>query len=562
MNRTRLSAAIAAAATAATFTLAGCTGTENVGAATTKDGRVSYLNYGDFGGGTAPKPNYNPYLDATKLAATTYLFEPLMVTEGYSCEQIPWLATDYEWSDPKTVTFTLRDGVKWTDGESFTAEDVAYSFELLKKYPVLDVQGVWQTGLKSVTADGDGAVTMSFDQPGASAFTTVSAVQIVPEHVWSKVKDPTTFTNAEDPVGTGPMTVKSMNPRELVIERNPDWWQADKVKVQEIRFHKADSGGQVEQLKLSRGFYDQNAMFVQDIEKTYVQRDPEHHHYWYAPGGVIAIYMNLTEAPFDDVEFRKALLTAFDHDKVVERAQLGYVEQASQTGLVIPGQEEWLPEGVEDEGKMPYDKEAADQALTEAGYELDAEGRRLDKNGDPISFSFKVPGDWLDWVAASDILIENLQDLGFDVQQETPTPPAHDEDRNTGNYDMMFGVYGGSCNMYRNYADPLDSARTAPVGKPALSNETRWQDPETDALLSDLKAATDEAAQKEAVEGLAEIMLDEVPNIPIWYGAKWFQYDTSRAVGWPNEENPYSAGGDSLVVLTHLRPAQDSAQGD
>ena len=87
--------------------------------------------------------------------------------------------------------------------------------------------------------------------------------------------------------------------------------------------------------------------------------------------------MNLTKAPFDDVEFRRALTTAFDYDEVVEKAQLGYVEQASQTGLVIPGQEEWLPEGLENEGKMPYDADAADQALTDAGYELDSEGRRL-----------------------------------------------------------------------------------------------------------------------------------------------------------------------------------------
>jgi ABC-type transport system substrate-binding protein len=296
-------------------------------------------------------------------------------------------------------------------------------------------------------------------------------------------------------------------------------------------------------------------MYVPDIEKTYVSRDPEHNHYWYAPGGVIAVYMNLTEAPFDDVEFRRALTTAFDYDEVVEKAQLGYVEQASQTGLVIPGQEDWLPEGIENEGKMPYDPDAADQALTDAGYELDSEGRRLDKDGQPISFTFKVPGEYLDWVAASDILVENLQELGFDVQQETPTPAVHDEDRKTGNYDMMFGVYGGTCDMYRNFADPLDSERTAPVGKPALTNETRWQDPETDALLDDLAVATDEEKQQEAVAGLAEIMMDEVPNIPIWYGAKWFQYRTERAEGWPNEENPYAGSNDFLPMLMHLRPA-------
>ncbi len=112
----------------------------------------------------------------------------------------------------------------------------------------------------------------------------INGVVIVPEHIWSKVDDPTTFTNSEDPVGTGPMKVKAFNPRELIIERNPDYWQADDVKVQEIQFHKADAGGQIEQLKLSRGEYDHQGLFIPDIEKSYVSRDPEHNHYWYAPG--------------------------------------------------------------------------------------------------------------------------------------------------------------------------------------------------------------------------------------------------------------------------------------
>jgi peptide/nickel transport system substrate-binding protein len=546
---------VAVAATTS-LVLSSCTGTEDAGPAVNEDGLVPVLNFGDFGGGEMPKENYNPFLLTSKLSATEYLYERLMIVETYSCEEIPWLATGYEWTDPQTLVFDIRDGVKWNDGEAFTAEDVAFTFTMLKEHSVLDLAGVWQY-LNSVEATSDSQVTFTFNQPGASAFQMINGVPIVPEHIWSKVDDPTTFTNSEDPVGTGPMTVKTFNPRELTIERNPDYWQADDVQVQEIKFHKADAGGQIEQLKLSRGEYDHQGLYIPDIEKSYVSRDPEHHHYWFAPGGVIAVYMNLTKAPFDDVEFRRALTTAFNYDEVVEKAQLGYVEQASQTGLVIPGQEDWLPDGLENEGKMPYDAEAADQALTEAGYELDSQGRRLDKNGEPISFEFKVPGEYLDWVAASDILVEDLQDLGFDVEQETPTPAVHDEDRKTGNYDMMFGVYGGTCDMYRNFADPLDSERTAPVGEAALTNETRWNDPETDQLLADLKVATDDSAQKEAVAGLAEIMMEEVPNIPIWYGAKWFEYNTKNAVGWPNEEDPYVGSNDFLPILTHLRPAED-----
>jgi len=545
---------LAAVLASVALLLTGCTGTEGAQPQSSGSGTIDFLNYGDFGGGTTPKPNYNPYLDATKLSATDYIYESLMNVETYSCKALPWLATSYQWSDPKTLVYQIRGGVKWNDGQPFTAADVEFTFNMLKKFDVLDTQGVW-TFLSSVKATGDDKVTFTFKQPGASVFTQVSGVKIVPAHIWSKVADPTTFVNATAPVGTGPMKLKSFNPRQLVVERNPDYWQADKIKVNELRFNKADAGGQVEQLKLSRGEYDTNAMFVQDIKKAYVDRDPQHHHYWYAPGGVISVYMNLTKAPFDDVAFRKSLTTAFDDKQVIDKAQLGYVTEASQSGLVVPGQKDWLPSGLANDGRIGYDAAAADKALTDAGYAKDSKGRRLGKDGKPISFSFKVPGSYVDWVAAADILIKNLQALGFTVDKETPTPDAHNQDRATGNYDMMFGVFGGGCNMYANFADPLNSARTAPIGKKAASNEIRWQDPKTDELLSKLQVSPDEKSQKEAVAGLVDIMMNQVPTIPIWYGAKWFQYDTTKAEGWPNEKDPYADGGNGLVVLTHLVPA-------
>ena len=555
MRRPRSTTALVAGMASLSLVLTGCTGTESADSAASSDGMISYLNLGDFGGGTSPKANYNPYMDAGKLSASHYVYESLMVTQTNSCKTVPWLATSYEWTDPKTLVYDIRQGVKWNDGKAFTADDVAFSFNMIKKFDALDTQGVW-TSLKSVKADGD-KVTLSFKEPGASVFTQVNGVFIVPEHIWSKVKDPSTFANPKNPVGTGPMTVKSFNPKQLVVERNPDYWQADKVKVKEIRWNKTDAGGQIEQLKLSRGEYDQHGMFIPDIKKSYVDRDPKHHHYWYAPGSLISVYMNHTKAPFKDVGFRRALTTAFDHEKVVKKAQLGYVKQASQSALVIPGQEDWLPKGIKNEGRIGYDPKAADKALTEAGYKKDSQGRRLGKDGKPISFTFKVPGDYTDWVASADILVKNLKDLGLDVEQETPTSQAHDQDRANGNFDMMFGVHGGGCNMYANYNDPLDSARTAPIGKRAVSNEVRWKDSRTDKLLGQLRVATSEKAQKKAVAGLVDVMMNDVPVIPIWYGAKWFQYDTTKAEGWPNAKNPYAAGGDNLLVLTHLVPAKD-----
>ena len=136
-----------------------------------------------------------------------------MIVETYSCEEIPWLATGYEWTDPKTLVFDTRDGVKWNDGKPFTAEDVAFTFNMLKKYPALDLEGVW-----AVPRLGRGrpATTRSRSRstsPARPRSTMINDVVIVPEHIWSKVDGPDEFTNSEDPVGTGPMKVKAFNPR-------------------------------------------------------------------------------------------------------------------------------------------------------------------------------------------------------------------------------------------------------------------------------------------------------------------------------------------------------------
>ena len=128
-------------------------------------------------------------------------------------------------------------------------------------------------------------------------------------------QDPVTFLN-EKPVGTGPFKFESFNPQQLVCDRNPDYWQADKIKVQELVYTKAERQGQVDQLRLADGEYDWNAMYVPNIEQVFVAKDPEHNHYWFPAGGSsISLCMNLTKAPFNDVEFRRGMAYAIDRDK-------------------------------------------------------------------------------------------------------------------------------------------------------------------------------------------------------------------------------------------------------
>ena len=517
-------------------------------------GMVQRLNLGDFGGGNAPQRNFNPYLLATKLV-TEYTFEPLFMTNRYSCEITPWLGTSYEWETPSKLVVKTRSGVKWSDGKPFSAKDVAFTFNLFKKAPALDTSGLW-TKLSSVTADSDEQVTFAFKTPSVPTLNQIVDAAIVPEHIWAKETDPTKFTNPQA-VGTGPFKVKSQNAQQLVLERNPQYWQADKVKIRELFFKKATGSAEVDKLRLARGEYDWNAMFVPEIDKTYVAKDPEHNHYWFPPGGNITIAMNLTKAPFDDLQFRKAMTFAIDRDEIKNKAQFGYVETASQTSLVLPGQKDWLPPGLENDGKIPYDAEQAKKTLADAGYTTNADGKLLGKDGKPMTFSFMVPNGWVDWIQAAQIVQKNLAAIGITIDLQTPQYEKTDADAKSGNFEMMFGVHGGDCNIYQSFQHPFGSSQTAPIGKPAATNYIRFKDAKTDQLLDELVKTVDEAQQKALVQQLAMRMYEQVPDVPLWYGAKWFQYRTEKAIGWPNEKDPYGGPDNQLLIVTKLRPNPD-----
>jgi peptide/nickel transport system substrate-binding protein len=514
-------------------------------------GMIPRLNGGGMGGGTNPQANFNVY-SPNKISGTEgLLFEKLYFINGYNCEENPWLAESYEWKDPQTLIFTIRDGVTWNDGTAFSADDVAFTFDLLKKFPALDTKGS-TNGLDTITADG-ATVTFAFAAPSIPSFATIVDTFIVPKHVWEGETDPVTFVNADNPVGTGPYTLGSFNSEEVVWTLRDDYWNGENIKVQEIGYSKP-AEGQANMLRLANGEYDWDAQFIPNVEKVYVAKDPDHNKYWFAQGSCISLYFNLTKEPFNDVAFRKAVASAVDRDEIAQKAQLGYVTTASQTGLKLPGQKDWLNPDIPNEGNIAFDQDAAKKTLTDAGYTYDGD-KLLTPAGQPVEFSFKIPAGWSDWIQAGNIIKSNLEKIGMTVNVETPDPTiVNDQDRKTGNYDLVFGVHGGSCSMYRNFYDHMASAASAPVGEPADSNFVRWEDKKTDDLLTQFLSAQTEDEQKEIAFQLEQIMWDSLPTIPLWYGAIWFEYRTEHAEGWPNQDDPYCASGDLPLILQKLVP--------
>src|SRR5262249_29970569 len=149
--------------------------------------------------------------------------------------------TGYKWSDDnKTLTFTLQNNVKWSDGQPFTAKDVAFTFNLFKNKPGLQGAGlVAMAGdnayVESVTATDDTTVVFNFKQVFTPGLYDIIGQMIVPEHTWKDVADPSKFTN-DNPVGTGPFTqVVNFQSQAYQVDKNPNYWQPGKPYFQSIR---------------------------------------------------------------------------------------------------------------------------------------------------------------------------------------------------------------------------------------------------------------------------------------------------------------------------------------
>ena len=179
---------------------------------------------GDEGGPYAL--NLNPLSSGSALTGVTnswpFVYETLLQFNYANSDQVtPWLATSYRWTNGhKTVVFTIRSGVKWSDGQPFTAQDVAFTFNLLKRFPALNLYGVQ---FQSVAATSPSSVTLNLSTVDVPNLYFIGTQPILPQHIWSAIKNPVNFLNPH-PVGTGPFTVKAITTQDLVFQRNPHYW--------------------------------------------------------------------------------------------------------------------------------------------------------------------------------------------------------------------------------------------------------------------------------------------------------------------------------------------------
>ncbi len=393
-RRTRSALVCAAIAALAVTAVAACgSSSKGGGGGTPKGGGTLTIQAGDSGNPTLVE-DFNPFqASTTGLHGTFLLYEPLEFRSPIDGSFTPFVATGHKFTDPKTLVFTIRQGVKWSDGTDLTSADVLFTFNLLKKFPALDTNGIWAQ-VASVAASGND-FTVTFKAPNVPFAGVVAKTLIVPEHVWSSIPDPTKFTN-NTPVGSGPFALDKFAPTQYSLKKNPSYWQAARIAPSEVLFPAPATNQNTNQLDVTSGKFDWSYTFLPNVQKTYVSRDPKHNMYWFPPGGVITLYLNLTKAPYSDANFRKGVSLALDRTTIAAKAVNGYLDAASQSGMILPNLKKWLDPSLSDQGVVKQDPTAAQAAFAQAGYTSQG-GKLVGKNGKQATMSIVMPNNFSDW---------------------------------------------------------------------------------------------------------------------------------------------------------------------
>jgi peptide/nickel transport system substrate-binding protein len=483
--------------------------------------------------------NFNPYnLSDIGLSFGT-VYEPLVfVNSLQSAKTTPWLASSFAYSNGnKTLSFTIRKGVKWSDGKPMTAADVAFSFNLLKKFKALDINAVWSV-LSSVTQQGN-QVVMTFKAPAVNYFYYIAdQVAIVPQHIWSSIANPVKYPDTK-PVGTGAFTMSACTGQNITYKASPSYYVPGVPKLKQINYP-AFTSNDTANTYLANGQAQWGGQFIPSIKKFYLDKSPDNH-YWFPPVANVSVFINLKNSILSDPAVRQAMAYAIDRNKVSQVGEYGYEPGSNQSGVVTPTFSSWLDttQAAKYGNNYAFNPAKAKAVLKQAGYTPGSDGV-MQKAGKKLSFSIINNGGFSDWVASVNVIQADLKAVGIQVTPKNMAAPAYEAALYDGDYQLGYGSETGGPTPYYELRQWLYGPNTAAIGQPAGSNFERYSNPAIDKLINSYGDTTSPAEQHAIVSKLEGVMLKDVPVIPVTESVDWFQYSTANFTGWVTQQDPYA----------------------
>jgi peptide/nickel transport system substrate-binding protein len=419
-----------------------------------------------------------------------------------------------EWTpneDASTWTFTLREGVKFSDGSDLTAEDVVFTYESILGDPA-SLQNFYTAGLDSVTAPGDGTVVFELAQSNSAWPRQVTLIPIVSKAAYEQLGAEAFATT---PVGSGPYQVISTNGTDTVeLEVNPNYYgeapAAAKVTIKTVEDQTTRLNG------LQSGEFDLTMLSGPAVETAkgagvVVQSQPG--------SKVVYLGFNVTAAPLGEADLRRAVTHAVDRGSITSVLLEGLAEPINQ--LLAP-----ITFGHDSSIEVPpFDVEEARRLVAEAGYD-----------GETIILQYPAEGGFV--TAAPEVaqaVLGYLTEAGIEVSLETSDQATFLTDWFSKQLKGMF--------LFSIQSNTLDATQVYQLLFPATGT---FENAELTSLFEQQLGETDEAARKQLLSEFAGITNEEAYYVPLFVDYFTYAHSTDISFDYP---------ADGLLLPQNVRAA-------
>jgi len=508
-------------------------------------------------------------------------YEPLAFYSAFADQMIPWLAESWEYNDDLTeLRIKTRSGVNWSDGQPFSAEDVAYTLNAVRAAGAKVRWGVdVDQFVADATAESDTETLVKFKVPAPRFFYFMTykydiGLYIVPKHIFDG-QDLASF-NAFDipnglPVTTAPWKLVYSSPEQKVIDRTDSWWAVDQglvealPQVKRIIYLPWTEETQIAQQLISNEIdcsLDLRPLTMETILAqnpaiiTHTFNEPP---YGYVDWWPTSLYVNNEREPFSDADVRWALSYFIDRDQMIQVA-LGGAGSTSPLPLPsYPGLEpfvESVSDLLEKYPTLEFNPDKGAALLEGKGWAKNADGMWA-KDGKTLDLdinSFAVMAD------IGPVIAEQLRRQG--VNASFAMPPDFFDRFQQGDYNGALFGHGGSVSGDPYFTLRLYQSNTEAVPGGHQVNFSLWHNDEYDKVVDEMAVTPPEDGDKlmEQWRQAMEIWLPALPDIQIqeWYHR--IPMNTTNWQGWPTRDDAYVNGAfwhlTFQLILNKLAAAQ------
>ena len=504
---------------------------------------------------------------------TLFLYDP--IKDVYT----PWLASGGDWDSAKTTyTIHVRQGVTWSDGSAFTADDVAFSINLAQNKALGSNLFDYVT---SAAASGNDVVVKFKANPAYQEWAQwLYNSPIVNAKIWTPFNNADILKNLNmNGVGTGPYTFKTAAQDRMVWVKNPKWWATAALNLNVAPTYIVDivnSSNNVALGQLLSGGLDLDNNYLPGIAQivnggynvtTYYAGAP-----YMLSGNTAWLVPNTKKKPLDDPAFRKALAEAINPQNVVVKDYGNIVAAADPTGL-LPVWSKYIDAAEVKSLGATFSTAKAKADLAAAGYKVGSDGFVTNKDGSAIKLNLEVPDGWSDWMQAETLIAADAKLAGININPTHPDYNTVVADRNGTDkaapaFDLVINNDVQIGNTPWTYYDYIFRQPEIAAGPARNRNYEQYDNATAWALVQklDQTPVEDTATMKTICSQLQKIQLTDTPIIPLWYNGERSQVSNNVWTNWPSDKgaqiqpatwNGYWQMG-AIYMLTNLKAVPKS----